>query len=778
MPRALVIESEEDLRSFVTEALHTAGWDVAVAQSIRPPADEVERADAIITDLGGAVRNGWVGEPAHKPGHAKLIVTSPVKAFLEDVREQVDGVLTTPATRHDVIEAVETEPHDSKGHPKSEPETDRLDVPAPRRAIDEHGIRTATSDPELSAIASLAARAVDAPIGLVTLVDAHQQVFLGQRGLPPDLAAGAWSLCQDAVESDASPVPPVPLVPRVPLVIEDARAHPTLSTNPLVKAGLVRSFAGVPVELPHIGSIGTVCVISDRPRSFDQGHLAALRLAARVAAERLEKIAKDHPIRLSQSSAAPPQLQVGDVIDGKYVVTAALGQGGQARVYLARDRLLGQLVAIKIQLTAADRALLHEARVLARLRHRSIVQLHGWGRIPGGAIYLVLELVDGITLHSRLSGLRRRGELMPMREVLEITRSIGGALATLHSVGLLHGDVKPGNIMLDHALDRAVLIDFGLGMRIDGSSTMAGGTPGWSPPEQLDRDRAPIATPALDAYSLACISYAMLTGRAPFEGSREVLLRRQRTGVITPPHELRPNLCEATDDVLERALAAVPSERFDSPLAFADALDAACAARISLMPRVSLVPRPQTQDLESRGVVFRSLRRSVQVLVGEEEEARAYAGLSPAARRVFESIDDDDALYPTSAYHEYLRVFTGGSPDRIDRLGAVVAKAIAQQALREMRVTRTPETLLHVSADLLHRYHDWGHARVRRIGSHAAVLELGTPDELAPIMCRLFGAILDALIAATGRHTSVLQTACVAEGARSCVFDVRWTDHA
>lgn len=765
-----MIESEPDLRSIVTEALATAGWEVAVAESIRPPADEVERADAIITDLGGAVRNGWVGQPAHKPGHAKLIVTSPVRAFLEDVREQVDVVLPTPATRDDVIEAVESEPHAPQAHGQHEHRTDTIDLPARQRAIDEKGIRTATNDPELVAIASLAARAVDAPIGLVTLVDAQQQVFLGQWGLPPDLAAAgtprAWSLCQYAVESDA------------PLVIDDAQAHPTLSTNPLVKSGFVRSYAGVPVELPEIGPVGTVCVISDRPRSFDEGHLAALRLAARVAAERLEKIARSHPIRLSQTSEAPPQLKVGDDIDGKYVVTAALGQGGQARVYLARDKLLGQLVAIKIQLTAADRALLHEARVLAKLRHRSIVQLHGWGRIPGGAIYLVLELVDGITLHARLSGLRRRGEFMPTREVLEITRSLGGALATLHSVGLLHGDVKPGNIMLDHALDRAVLIDFGLGVRIDGTSTMAGGTPGWSPPEQLDRDRAPIAKPALDAYSLACISYAMLTGRAPFEGSREVLLQRQRAGVITPPHEIRPNVCEATDDVFERALAAEPSDRFESPLAFADALDAACAARISLMPRVSLMPKPLTPEIESRGIIYRSLRRSVQLLVGAEEEARVYARLSPSARRVFESIDDDDALYPTSAYHEYLRVFCGASPDRIDRLGAVIAKAIAQQALREMRVTRTPETLLHVSADLLHRFHEWGHARVRRIGSHAAVLELGTPAELAPIMCRLFGAILDALIAATGRHTSVLQTACVAEGARACVFDVRWTDHA
>lgn len=761
MGRALVVEAEDEVRSFVASTLRDAGWHVAISQSERPTAEELENVDAIVTDLGAAVKNGWLGAGSHRP-RAKLIVSSAVGSFLDDVREQVDAVLPTPTTRASVLAAV-----DEVQPPPVSTEL-RIDRPTRQRWIDDRGLRAARSDPELMAIAELAARAASAPVGLVTLVDAQQQIFLGHSGLPTDLdtAGGTprnWAFCQHAVNSDT------------PLVIEDARTHPTLSSNPLVKMGLATSYAGVPIDLPDVGPIGTVCVLSSEPRAFDDAQLASLHLAARLAAERIEKITRAHPIRVVGSPEPPPILRPGDMIEGKYLITAALGEGGQAKVYLARDRLLGQLVAIKVQLTGADPSILYEARALAQLRHKSIVQLHGWGRLPGGAIYLVLEYVEGTTLHAHLASLGRRKELMGMREVLEITHAIGGALATLHSVGLLHGDVKPANIMLDFALARSLLIDFGLGVRIDGSSRTSGGTHGWSAPEQFDLERPPIAGPELDAYSLACVAYAMIVGRMPFQGSHEEQLALQRQGAIRSVATARDELPETIDDVFASALSGDPTQRYASPQAFANALDAASESRLSFMPRTSWTGSTESAVPRSRGVVFGGIRRSLRMLVGAEEEAAVFASMSPRARLVFEQVEGDDELYPTSAYVEYLQAFIGDDRERLDRLATLVAKAIAHDALRRMNVSRTPETLLHVTADLVHYYHEWGETRLRRIGSHEAELELTTPESLVPMMCRFSGAIVASSLAAMGRRASVIQTACVAEGAESCRFDVRWS---
>lgn len=756
-----MVEAEDDVRGFVASTLRDAGWDVSVCASERPTERELEHVDAIVSDLSAAVRNGWLGPGSHRPP-AKLIVSSPVSSFLEDVREQVDAVLETPTTRASVLAAVD----DARSSPLSTDLT--VDRVSRQQWLNERGLRAARSDPELTAIAALAARATSAPVGLVTLVDAQQQIFLGHTGLPPDLEAAcgtprAWSFCQHAVNSDA------------PLVIEDARLHPTLSMNPLVKMGLALSYAGVPVELPEVGPVGTVCVMSGEARTFDDAELASLHLAARLAGERLEKIARAHPIRVVGSPEPPPALRPGDVIDGKYLVTSALGEGGQAKVYLARDRLLGQLVAIKIQLAGADPSILHEARALAQLRHRSIVQLHGWGRLPSGVIYLVLEYVEGITLHAHLAATTRRRQPMSVGQALETTHAIGGALATLHAIGLLHGDVKPANIMLDLALDRAILIDFGLGVRIDGVAPMRGGTAGYSAPEQFDLDHFPIAAPSLDAYSLACVAYAMLAGHAPFEGTHTEQLAAQRRGALRSLSTARSELPPAFDEVFACALSGDPAQRYPSPQAFANALDAANESRPSFLPRTSWTPLSESAVPRSRGVVFRAVRRSLQLLVGAEQEAAIYDAMPADARAVFARVASDDELYPSSAYVDYVQTFVGEDSKRLEGLAGLVAKAIAHDALAHMNVSRTPETLLHVTADLVHYYHEWGDVRVRRIGSHAAELELTTPASLSPAMCRFFGAVVASSVRAMGRHASVVQTACVAEGSSSCRFDVRWS---
>jgi len=759
MKRALVAEAEPDLREFVADTLRTHGWVVEIATE--QPIHVSNDVDAVVADLGTAVRNHWIGEHADRPPGAKLVITSAVGSFLEDVRGEVHAVVRTPTTREAFVEAVEHGAHEL------EAERDVLARPSRQEALEQCGLYGARSDPELTAVAGLAARAVGAKIGLVTLIDSHRQTFLGQYGLPVDLSGAGetprkWSFCQYVVQSSA------------PLIVENAREHPSLSGTPLVSLGLVSSYAGVPVVHAGVGVVGTVCVLDEKPRSFDATHLASLELAAGLAASRFEAIARERPPAYAVRATAPAVFQVGDVIDNKFVITARLGEGGQANVYLARDRFVGQLVAIKIQRAGSDPSIVHEGKALARLRHRSIVQLYGWGCLPDGTVYLVLEFVEGETLHRHIGALRRRGEAMPIDEVVDITRSIAGALATLHASSRLHGDVKPANVILDAMMHRPVLIDFGLGVALDGRTLAAGGTPGWSAPEQLDALNPPIASTALDAYGLACLGYVMLTGRGAFEGTRETALTRQRTGDFRPVREARAELASAVDEVFRRAFHEDPEQRFDTPLAFADALAAACSARPSFPPppgvRAEATPH-------SHGIVFTSTRHSVKTLIGPEAESELFDSLSPESRRVFERATDPHESYPTSAFIEYVQRYAGDDRARLDALGVLTASLIGGHALRQLRVSHTPETLLHVASELLHHYHDWGSTQVRRTGSHAATLELVAPSEVLPVFCNLFGTVLHALLLATGRHANVEQTRCAyCDGCAACSFDVRWTE--
>ncbi len=759
MPRALVAEAEPDLRQFVVETLANNGWDVAVATDSRIGVPDA--IDAVVADLGTAVRNHWIGDHAHKPESAKLVITSAVGAFLDDVRGEVDAVVRTPATReqlvHAIIEEKQTEP----------PRVllDPLENPRRQRLLEERGLYNARSDPELIGIANLAARAVGSSSALITLIDAKRQIFLGHTGIPPDLAATgetpcSWSFCQHVVRSAA------------PLIVEDATEHPSFKDSPLVTLGLVRAYAGVPIVLPEVGPIGSVCAISDKPRTFEPAHLASLELAASLAAHRLEQIGRRRPGLIVRPSE-PTVFEPGDVIDDKFVVTARLGGGGQANVYLARDRYVGQLVAIKIQRKGSDPSVVHEGKALARLRHRSIVQLYGWGQVADGTVYLVLEYVEGETLHHHVGTLRLRDDTMPVHEVLDITRSLAGALTTLHSFSRLHGDVKPANVILDRALDRPVLIDFGLDVALDGITKVSGGTPGWSAPEQLDAKNKPVASTALDAYGLACLAYVMLTGHGAFEGTREVTLAKQRRGAFRSVRCEHGEFSRAVDEVFARAFSADPTRRYQTPLAFSEALAAACDARPSLPPPVTCV----THVAHSRGIVFSTVRQSVAELIGPEAELRLFASLGHQTRAVFDSATDPDGGYDTAAFLDYIRSFTANDKRRLAALGEVTASLIGAHSLRMLRVSYTPETLLHVASDMLHQYHNFGRTSVRRTGSHSATLELVTPPELLPIFCRLFEGVLRALLIATGRQVSLEQTHCAhVESVSACAFDVRWAE--
>jgi serine/threonine-protein kinase len=236
--------------------------------------------------------------------------------------------------------------------------------------------------------------------------------------------------------------------------------------------------------------------------------------------------------------------------DGKYRIERLLNRGGMGSVYAARDVTLDRAVAIKVirpELVpdpVARERFNREAQTLARLKHPSIVTVFATGSLADGGPYLVMELVSGVDLRRELAA---EGTLDPAR-ASRILCAVCDAMESSHRDGILHGDLKPENIMLpDDAEDgvEAKVLDFGVAQaigseraqpfgqgRVEALAVASAdqpivGTPAYMAPEQL---RGQPSTPRTDVFSLGVIAYEMLTGELPFgSGSAaEVALAQER----------------------------------------------------------------------------------------------------------------------------------------------------------------------------------------------------------------------------------------------------------
>ena len=263
---------------------------------------------------------------------------------------------------------------------------------------------------------------------------------------------------------------------------------------------------------------------------------------------------------------------------GRYQIRELLGRGGMGAVYRAFDPKLGREVAIKVlkrggASSEAQRArFLREAEVLARLRHPHVVALHEVGELEG-ALYLVLDLVEGESLQARL---RRMGPL-DVDEALRITTQLARALVQVHERGALHRDLKPENVLLDEDL-RPLLTDFGLAFDFETDDQLSKtgtfmGTPGFASPEQVRGARALIGPPT-DVFGLGAILYACLTGRAPFEGATLlVIMAATHQGTPELPSAQRPDVPSALDAICMRCLESDPQDRYPSATALLEALE-------------------------------------------------------------------------------------------------------------------------------------------------------------------------------------------------------------
>jgi eukaryotic-like serine/threonine-protein kinase len=202
-----------------------------------------------------------------------------------------------------------------------------------------------------------------------------------------------------------------------------------------------------------------------------------------------------------------------------YVITQILGAGGMGKVYRARERSTGKGVAVKAlrklhqRHRGAIEQFVQEAQILATLNHPNIVRVHGLGRFPGGGLFMVMDLVEGTNLQDRL----HHGPL-EVKQALSIMCNITEAIAYAHDHGIVHCDLKPGNVLLDPE-NRPFVSDFGfahiLASRTTPRLSAIGGTAGYMAPEVYRLGQTPSV--AADVFGLGALLWALVSGKAPEE---------------------------------------------------------------------------------------------------------------------------------------------------------------------------------------------------------------------------------------------------------------------
>jgi TolB-like protein len=275
------------------------------------------------------------------------------------------------------------------------------------------------------------------------------------------------------------------------------------------------------------------------------------------------------------------------LLDGRFRLDALIGRGGMADVFRATDLNHDRAVAVKILRSDVIDSIgverfRREIAVTASFTHPHILGLLESGETTGPdgtrVLYYVMPLIEGETLRDRL----RREDHLPLRDAIRIARELLEALQYAHAHGVIHRDIKPGNILLSGG--HAVVADFGIARPVvretgsdgdDLSLTVSGvavGTPAYMSPEQALAG-ATVDTRS-DLYAAGCVLYEMLTGRAPFDASTgQAVIARKISGVFVPASTMRPGLPGVVDDIATRALQADPADRFSTAAEFLTALE-------------------------------------------------------------------------------------------------------------------------------------------------------------------------------------------------------------
>jgi serine/threonine-protein kinase len=285
------------------------------------------------------------------------------------------------------------------------------------------------------------------------------------------------------------------------------------------------------------------------------------------------------------------------ILQKRYELLERIGSGGMAQVWRAHDNRLRRDVAVKIVFDGEDasraRRIVREAKAMAALAHPNILAVYDYGEDEEGRPFIVTEYIDGGDLHKVLA---ERGSLPP-EEVREIMRGVLLGVEVAHRNGIVHGDIKPANVLM--APDGPRVGDFGVARILDedtGNTTVAA-TPRFAAPEVLKGERA---TPAADIYSAACLAFQLLTGRAPYEGNNAWEIAAKHIGSPVPRVGEFVDVPPDLDEAIHRGMAKKPERRFASAAEFAQAI-APPAATTMPIGAATAPPPDRTERIGASG---------------------------------------------------------------------------------------------------------------------------------------------------------------------------------
>jgi serine/threonine protein kinase len=329
------------------------------------------------------------------------------------------------------------------------------------------------------------------------------------------------------------------------------------------------------------------------------------RLPAPPGVSRIDTLPEDFVRLLSRRPHLP-----GDVIANRYKLERSLGDGGMGQVFVAENMAIGRQVAIKVLRAelladASFRARFQqEAQAIAAIEHRNVARF--FDLVVGDPTFLVMEFVPGPTLSEALRGEKQ----LELVRALNIARRLCWALDAAHRAGVIHRDIKPGNVILapDEELgEEPKLIDFGLAKlrstTPENALTRAGqilGTPHYMSPEQVSDGNIDARS---DVYALGCVLFHMLCGRPPFVGEEMQVLYKHLHTPPPSPSQLLPSLPARLDEILGRALAKQPAARFASMREMASALGTIDRRAPRPSAEVEPSPAPRQPPPSRRGLI-------------------------------------------------------------------------------------------------------------------------------------------------------------------------------
>jgi eukaryotic-like serine/threonine-protein kinase len=333
--------------------------------------------------------------------------------------------------------------------------------------------------------------------------------------------------------------------------------------------------------------------------------------------------------------------RVGVTLSGRYRLQRLIATGGMGQVWEAVDSRLGRRVAVKVLKAefSQDSEFIErfrvEARTTAMLNHPGIASVHDYGETQmdgeGRTAYLVMELVNGEPLNSVL---KRTGRLS-LRHTLDMLEQTGRALQVAHAAGLVHRDVKPGNILITPT-GQVKITDFGIAKAVDAAPVtqtgMVMGTAQYIAPEQaLGHD----ATPSSDVYALGVVGYEAVSGKRPFTGDGALTVAMKH--IKEPPPPLPPDLPPNVRELIEITLVKNPGMRYRSGGPFADAVAAVRAGRRPPRPSAATTGGRATPAAIPAGAQTRAAASATTRAPTVRRNRPTSGGHRPPPRRTFSS---------------------------------------------------------------------------------------------------------------------------------------------